>query len=194
MSARVASPVATGLRPGRTVQSSALRWLPTFAGFPLGAVAAKLVAGPIDDLTAAVVGGAISGAVLGAAQGTSLFGRTRPAVGWALATAAGLAAGLGLGSELVGHGTQLSDLALQGAVSGAGIGLAQAIVLRRAAAPLATVWPVALAALWALGWSITTAIGVDVEAQYTVFGSSGALVVTLVTAALPATLAARSQA
>ena len=46
----------------------ALRWMISFAGFPLGAVAARAVAGPIDDTRAALIGGAISGAVLGAAQ------------------------------------------------------------------------------------------------------------------------------
>jgi len=43
-----------------------------------------------------------------------------------------------------------------------------------------------------LGWVVTTAIGVDVESQYTVFGSSGALVVTIVTAALPVLLTPRA--
>ena len=57
--------------------------------------------------------------------------------------------------------------------------------------PLAFAWAPALAAVWALGWTITTAIGVDVESQYTVFGSSGALVVTLLTAVLPVTARAR---
>jgi hypothetical protein len=49
-----------------------------------------------------------------------------------------------------------------------------------------------LSALWAIGWAVTTAAGVDVESQYTVFGSSGALIVTAVTACLPLVLASRS--
>ena len=32
-------------------------------------------------------------------------------------------------------------------------------------------------ALWAAGWSVTTAIGVDVETQYVAFGSAGAVTV-----------------
>ena len=32
--------------------------------------------------------------------------------------------------------------------------------------------------LWALGWTVTTSIGVDVERQYVVFGSAGAIAVT----------------
>jgi hypothetical protein len=54
-------------------------------------------------------------------------------------------------------------------------------------------WPAVLAALWALGWTITSSAGIDVEAQYTVFGSSGAIVVTALTSVLPIELARRQQ-
>jgi hypothetical protein len=101
----------------------------------------------------------------------------------------GLAAGLGLGSAAVGYGSSFTDLVAQGAICGLGIGAAQALVLRGRAAYL---WAPALSALWALGWAISTSIGVDVETQWTVFGLSGALVVTAATAALPALLADRS--
>jgi hypothetical protein len=75
---------------------------------------------------------------------------------------------------------------VQGAICGLVIGTSQALVLRGRAAYL---WAPALSALWALGWAISTSIGVDVETQWTVFGASGALVVTAATAALPALLA-----
>jgi ABC-type lipoprotein release transport system permease subunit len=78
---------------------------------------------------------------------------------------------------------------VQGAFCGLAIGTAQALVLRRRGAFL---WAPALSALWALGWAITTSIGVDVETQYTVFGASGALVVTAATALLPVLLATRA--
>jgi hypothetical protein len=45
-----------------------------------------------------------------------------------------------------------------------------------------------LAAIWALGWVVTTAIGVQVDERFTVFGSSGAIVVTVLTIALPLVL------
>jgi hypothetical protein len=54
-------------------------------------------------------------------------------------------------------------------------------------------WPVFLAGLWALGWTITAAAGIDVEAQYTSFGSSGAIVVTAAMSILPIELARRQQ-
>ena len=53
-------------------QQSALRWLPTFLGFPLGGVAAELITGPVDTLLAALAGGLITGAVLGAVQAWGL--------------------------------------------------------------------------------------------------------------------------
>jgi hypothetical protein len=73
------------------------------------------------------------------------------------------------------------------------IGVAQATVLYRLLGRIVCVWPVLLSGLWALGWTITASAGIDVEAQYTVFGSSGAIVVTAATSVLPIALARRSQ-
>lgn len=175
-----------------TWQRSGLKWLVTFAGFPLGGLLAELVSGPVDTLGSAVAGGVLTGLVLGAIQAWALGpDRVAPAA-WIGATAAGFAVGLGVGAAAVDYGTSAGDLAIQGAVCGLAVGAAQAVVLRDRLGPLALLWVPALAAVWALGWSVTTAIGVDVESQYTVFGSSGALVVTLLTAALPITLALRA--
>ncbi len=168
---------------------SALRWLPTFVGYPLGGFAAELIAGPVDDLAAALLGGAITGVVLGAVQAWGMAPNGPPARAWIAATTAGLTVGLGLGAAAVGYGTDLGDLVVQGAICGLAVGAAQALVLRGRVAYL---WAPALSALWALGWAITTSIGVDVETQYAVFGSSGAVVVTAATAALPALLATRA--
>jgi hypothetical protein len=157
----------------------------SFAGFPLGGLAAHAIAGPIDATTAALVGGAISGAVLGAAQSWGM-GRGGPATRvWIAATAIGLALGLAIGASVVDFGTDISSLMLQGAVCGAAVGAMQAVALGRRAGRLATVWPFALAALWALGWTITTGISVEVDKQWTVFGSGGAVTVTALTAVLP---------
>jgi hypothetical protein len=176
----------------RTWRRSALRWIPTFFGFPLGGLAAELITGPVDGPVPAIVGGAITGLVLGAVQSLGL-GPVGPAARrWIIATAVGLSAGLGIGAAAVDYGTSLSDLMVQGAICGLGIGAAQAVVLRPQLGRLAFAWPPALAVAWAIGWAITTAIGVDVEAQYTVFGSSGAVVVTGLTALLPALLTTRA--
>jgi hypothetical protein len=172
-----------------TWKRSGLRWLPTFVGFPLGGLAAELVAGPVDGLVAALLGGAITGVVVGTVQSWAMGSNGPPAARWVSASAAGLAVGLALGSATVGYGTGLGDLVVQGAICGLAIGTAQALTLHGRVAYL---WAPALSALWAIGWAITTSIGVDVETRYAVFGSSGALVVTAATAVLPVLLATRA--
>jgi hypothetical protein len=171
-----------------TRRGSVLRWLPTFVGFPLGGLLAELVIGPVDGVAPALAGGALTGVVLGAVQSWGMGADGPPARRWIGATAAGLAAGLALGSAAVGYGTGVDDLVAQGAICGLAVGTAQALVLHARAAYL---WAPALSALWALGWAVTTAIGVDVERQYTVFGAGGALVVTAATVVLPVLLATR---
>jgi len=172
-----------------TWKASALRWLPTFLGFPLGGFAAELIAGPVDGLGPAVLAGAITGAAIGAVQAWGMAPNGPPARQWIAATTAGLGVGLALGSAAVGYGTGLGDLVVQGAICGLAIGAAQALTLRGRAALL---WAPALSALWALGWAVTTSIGVDVDTQWAVFGSSGALVVTAATAVLPVLLGRRT--
>ena len=174
-----------------TWRRSAARWLPTFVGFPLGGLLSELIAGPVDGVAPALAGGAITGAILGAVQAWSLRPTGLPARAWTVATALGLTAGLAIGSAAVGYDTGTADLVIQGAICGVVVGAAQAIVLRPLLGRVAILWAPALAALWALGWAITASIGVDVETQYTVFGSSGAVVVTALTAVLPAILAVR---
>ena len=99
--------------------------------------------------------------------------------------------GLTVGSAVVGYDTSLGDIVVQGAICGLAIGVAQASLLP---GRVGILWAPALTALSALGWAITSSIGVAVKTQYTVFGSSGAVVVTLATAALPVALNARSAA
>ncbi len=186
----------TGTRTGTSSPTpirSGLRWLVSFLGFPLGGLVAELVVGPVDGVAAAVVGGAITGLLLGAVQAWALRPLRVPAGPWIAATAVGLTVGLGVGAAAVDYGTSMGDLAVQGAICGLAIGIAQAAVLRSRAGAVAFAWVPALGALWALGWTVTTAIGVDVESQYTVFGSSGAITVTILTAAMPMLLARRAR-
>ena len=168
-----------------------VRWVVTFAGFPAGGLAAMLLVGRVDTVTAALAGGLITGTILGAAQTWGL-GRAGPgAVRWVAATAAGLTAGLGLGATIVGFGTSLAALVVQGAICGLAVGTAQAVALRRSLGRTAWAWPVALAAIWALGWAVTYAAGIAVDEQFTVFGSSGAAAVTALTIVLPVALNAK---
>jgi len=171
----------------------ALRWLPTFFGFPLGGVLSHLVAGPVDGVGPALLGGAMSGVVLGAVQALGL-GANGPSAGrWTIATGVGFTAGLTAGAAAVDYGTELGDLVVQGAVCGLAVGAAQAVVLHDRIGRAALLWAPGLSGLWALGWAITTWAGIDVDKRWTVFGSSGAIAVTVATMVLPALLASRSR-
>ena len=64
-----------------------------------------------------------------------------------------------------------------GLIAGVALGLAQAVAVPRTARRR-WAWAVAMPALWALGWAISTSIGVEVGDQFTVFGSSGAVTVS----------------
>ena len=174
--------------PTATAPRTAGRWMLTFVGFPIGGLTASFVAGPVDSAGAALLGGAVTGAILGAVQAWGLGRRRPPATQWIRATALGLAVGLAVGAAAVDYRTSLSALALQGAVCGATVGIGQALILRARLGRLALAWPPVLGLIWALGWAITTAIGVEVDEQFTVFGSSGAVVVTALTVILPLTL------
>lgn len=167
------------------------RWLVTFLGFPAGGLAADLLVGPVDSLRNALVGGLVTGLVLGAVQSWGLRRTPVPALRWTLATGIGLAAGLAAGAGAVGYDTDPTSLVVQGAACGLAVGAAQALVLAPLAGRSALAWPPVLAALWAMGWAITAGIGVEVDQQFTVFGSSGAIVVTALSAVLPLALGRR---
>jgi hypothetical protein len=91
---------------------------------------------------------------------------------------AGTIAGLAVGAAVVDYETTASALTVMGLVSGAGVGVAQAMVLPAGTTRRVT-WAVAVPALWALGWLITSQVIVDADRQHATFGASGAVVVTL---------------
>lgn len=184
------SHATTLTRPGPATRTIA-RWMVSFVGFPLGGLAAMILTGPVDSSASAAAGGLVTGAILGAAQAWALRSSRRQLLAWTLVTAAGLAAGLALGATLVQFGTSVGDLALQGAATGAVIGLAQAGVLRPRVGLVAVLWPAYLSAAYALGWVVTAAGGIAVEERFTTFGSLGALTVALLTSVLPLVLANR---
>jgi len=160
-----------------------LRWLPTFVAFIVGGAIAIAVTGPVTSLTTALGGGALAGAVLGAGQWLALRGRLPKLELWIPATAIGQAVGLAAGATLVGYRTGLQDLAIQGAITGLGVGVLQALVLRPHVATWFW-WAIAMPPLWALGWVVTTAAGIRVDQQFTNFGASGAIVVTILSGLL----------
>jgi len=167
---------------------AATRWMATFLGIPVAGYAGWLVSGPVDSVGAAHLGALITGAALGAVQAWGLGRNRPPAASWIAATALGLMVGLGIGAAVVDYDTSLTALLAQGAISGLAVGFAQALVLLPRLGVVALAWPPALAAIWAAGWATSTAIGVDVDQQFVIYGASGALVVTALTVVLPLAL------
>ncbi len=155
------------------------RWLPTFLGFPIGGFLAAQVAGSLHDPVSAATGGLVAGAIIGGAQWLAL----RPAgmsPRWVGYTASAMAAGSALAATLTGAGTEVADVMLWGLVTGATVGVAQSALL--ATGPRdAAAWAAVNAAGWSLGWLVTSGVIVDIERGHHVFGSSGALLATLLT-------------
>jgi hypothetical protein len=160
----------------------------SFAGYPLGGYAAYLLTGRVDSPGPALAGGLLTGAVLGAFQAWAIGRPLLRPVAWILATSVGLMTGVAAGAALVDYRTDLGSLAIQGMFTGALVGTAQSVVLVPGLGTLALVWPFFLAGTFAIGWAVTTSAGIDVDLQFTVFGSSGALAATLLTAVLPVLL------
>ncbi|GAA1959347.1 hypothetical protein [Agromyces allii] len=168
---------------------SLLRWIPTFLAFPLGGLLAMLVVGPVSDPLTAIAAGAIAGAVLGAAQWLAL-GR---AVDWRWLVATSVAFGVGSAAAVALFGPPVTPVAaaLTGLVTGLVVGAAQAAVVgarrggdagvRAGRLRVGLVWAAVVALAWAAAWIITSFVIIDLDRGHVVFGSSGAVVATVVT-------------
>ena len=149
-------------------------------GFPIGGLIADLVVDGVDSVGAALAGGLIAGAIIGAAEWLAL--RQWVSSLWIPATSVGMAVGLAVGAAIVDYGISRGDVVVIGAVTGIGVGVLQALVLARHGISGALWWAVANPPLWALAWLVTSyVISTNVEEQFTNFGASGALVFGLVT-------------
>ena len=150
-----------------------LIWTAGFISFPIAGVAAGAIAGPVNRPLAALIAGLVTGAVIGTGQWLASRRRLR-ASRWIPASTVGMGLGLLLGATTVGFGTSLADLALMGGLTGLLLGLTQALAL-----PNGTrhrwAWAVAMPILWALGWMVSTVVGIAVEEQFSIFGSTGAV-------------------
>jgi hypothetical protein len=165
--------------PRSAAQPSSRAWWPwivTFLAFPPAGYLGHIVAGPVDDLRAAVFAGVVSGGVLGLVQ-WALLRRRGTSARWISGTAAGFGVGLAVGAALVSYRTDRPSLAVMGAVSGLGVGLLQANALG-ATARRSLVWGVATAGLWPIGWVVSSGV-IDPADQWPVFGASGALLVAV---------------
>jgi hypothetical protein len=150
-----------------------LLWTAGFVAFIIGGALATAATGRINDFRSALLGGLVAGAVIGTGQWLVARRLLDPKT-WIPATAVAMSIGLAIGAWVVGYGTSLSELALMGFITGIPIGAAQAYLLRDRLAN-AWVWAAAVPLLWALGWTVTTAGGIDVDRQFAVFGAYGAI-------------------
>jgi hypothetical protein len=157
---------------------SLLRWLPTFLAFPLGGFLSLLVFGSSASPLAALGGGVIVGAAIGAAQWLAL-GRVA-GWRWFAVTTIVVAVGNLVAWLLIGPPSTMPAAALTGLIVGALVGVAEALTLTMR--PLARLaWAVTVALSWALGWAITALVIVDLDRGHFIFGSSGAIVATMIT-------------
>ena len=130
--------------------------------------------GSLDGPVSAAAGGLLAGAVIGAAQWLALgttkpLDRRTPPARWPPAPRSP--------PLVTGAGTELQDLMVTGLIAGAAVGAAQGTILGATAA-----WTAITAASWSLAWLVTYAVvGVNADQGFFVFGSSGALVATLIT-------------
>jgi hypothetical protein len=186
----ITSPAVT---PATTSRPPRWAWPLAFLGFPIGGLIADVIVGPVDSFGAALAGGLIAGAVIGAAQWLAL--RRLVPWFWIAATSVGMAAGLAVGAALVDYGISRGDLMLMGALTGAGVGGLQALVLARQQISGAAWWAAANPPVWALAWLVSSyVLSSNVDEQFTNFGASGALLYALLTGLLLELLFRRREA
>jgi hypothetical protein len=120
----------------------------------LGGYIATRVVGSLNDPASAAAGGLLAGALIGGGQWLALRSRgmTRRRVGY---TAVAMAAGSALGATITGAGTELTDVMLWGAVTGAAVGAVQSALLTRRPR-VSAAWTAVTALSWSLGWLVTS--------------------------------------
>jgi hypothetical protein len=173
--------VVTQARPG-VVQAPRSAGAKTFfiwaglslLGIPLAGYLGWGVAGHVDGVIPALIGGALTGAGIGFAQWLVLRRSLGVGLEWIVATSVGLAVGLAIGAAVVGYETTTSQLVIMGAIQGAFVGIAQGMVLRSKFS-LWHVWMVAMPVFFSIAWVVTDVV-IDSGQQFTVFGASGAVV------------------
>ena len=160
------------------------KWLAVFIAYPVAGFVGRVISNPADGLVFAFLTAAIAGAILGAAQWLAL-GRPVSAARWVGATAIGL--GVSFAIVQAAGATSSAAAPVIGAITGLGVGLAQSLV-RSDRMPSAAVWIPTMGIAWAIGWIVTTSIGVQAEAGWPVVGVSGALVAQILSGAVLMTM------
>ncbi len=154
-----------------------MRWTPTFLAFPLAGVASKLAFGSANSIIRSTGGGLIVGLVVGLIQFYALkkFGIS---VYWVWATAVAVMLAALVNSLIFSFKFNSESLTGMGLVAGLFVGLAQAFSQSKDL-KFVLFWTIATSFAWAIAWFITSKVIVDPEARYHIYGSSGALVTTV---------------
>ena len=154
-----------------------IRWVPTLLAFPIGGALAKLAFGGASNLGKSVGGALIVGITVGLIQFVSLkkFGIN---TSWIAATAIAMVLAAVINSYAFSFKFDSASLTGSGLVAGLIVGIAQSLSQTRDF-KFILVWSFSTMVAWALAWFITSKVIVDPEAQYQIFGSSGALVATV---------------
>jgi uncharacterized membrane protein len=153
-----------------------LRWTPTFLAFPIGGLLAKLLFGSASSVLKSVGGGLIVGFVVGLIQYLSLqkYGVTSS---WVIASGIAVSIAALINSYVFSFKFDTASLVGSGLVAGLVVGIAQSLSQSREIKFVAF-WTLCTAIAWSVAWFITSKVIVDPEAQYHVFGSSGAVLTT----------------
>jgi hypothetical protein len=153
-----------------------LRWAVTFLAFPLGGFVA-LPLTPVSNPWQAAIAGLVVGVVVGTAQWWAL--RRNVGRNWIAVTTVTMAIGNTLASAVTASSTSLLGVVAAALITGAVVGAGQGILLKRGRLA-AAVWAGAVSLSWALGWVISAGV-IDLDRGFAIFGSSGAVVVTITT-------------
>jgi hypothetical protein len=154
-----------------------IRWIPTLLAFPIGGGLAKLAFGGASNLGKSVGGGLIVGVIVGLIQYIALkkFGVSTT---WIIATAMATTVAAVLNSFIFSFKYDSASLVGSGLVAGLIVGLSQSLSQSRDFM-FVIAWTISVTIAWSMAWFITSKVIVDPEAQYQIFGSSGALVATV---------------
>ncbi len=159
-----------------------LRWVAALIAFPIGGYIGFVVGGPAASASAAAISGLVAGAFIGLGQGVALKLPPKHLAVWTVGTAVGLSVALGGMTAVIGQISTSGEAVAVGAVSGLLMGAAQAAFLVHGRGSNAAIWVSASAVAWAIGWFVTTGIGVSIATGWPVYGLSGALASQLITA------------
>jgi len=154
-----------------------IRWVPTLLAFPIGGAIAKIAFGGVSTTMKSVGGGLIVGLTVGLIQFFALK-KYGVSTSWIAATAIATTVAALINSYAFSFKFDSASLTGSGLVAGLLVGIAQALSQSRDS-KFAVVWTLSTAIAWSLAWFITSKVIVDPEAQYQIFGSSGALVATV---------------